>query len=146
MRWVYAIFLVSLISAKEICIREIQNPYDSSFLSIELLKALERAVVESGFKIECPGRDLSAKVEEFRLLPIGLSPNQRTNFYELRLTFRLKSQEFEKEIRLRKGFFQESGSLLDLPVKQALVDVIRLGTFDIIEFIRRVEDVNKTNK
>lgn len=138
--------IVSLGMGKNVCIKEIQNGFGDAFLSIELSRALERAILESGLGIACPGREISLKVEEFKLLPMGISPSQRANFYELRLVFRLKSQELEREVMIRKSFFQESGSVADLPMREAILDAIKLGMFDIIQFTRRVKDADKANE
>jgi hypothetical protein len=124
---------------KEVCLSELKNPYPDDYLDYALRRTVERAFLQAGEKLRCgeASEKVSVEVLEYKDIPIGLSPFQRVNSYNLFLSFEIKTQDKSYRYSVAVSYFLPSGGQGDIPKRSALED-----TLGII-YPRLIEDLSR---
>jgi hypothetical protein len=125
---------------KEVCLSELKNPYPDDYLDYALRRTVERAFLQAGEKLRCgeASEKVSVEVLEYKDIPIGLSPFQRVNSYNLFLSFEIKTQDKSYRYSVAVPYFLPSGGQGDIPKRSALEDTLGIIYPRLIEdLIRR---------
>jgi hypothetical protein len=127
------------IFGKSYCITEIKNPSDDPYLEYALLRAVEKAIIESGYSLSCEGEyeKVLLKVTEFNQIPIAYTPEQRINLYNLSLRLKVAFGEREFTVSSTVPYSLPSGSTGDIPRRKAIDDLTDKIYSYILQNIRR---------
>ncbi|MDW8095742.1 MAG: hypothetical protein RMI51_02960 [Aquificaceae bacterium] len=133
------LLFLSQVYAKDYCLKRVENPYPEPYLGYLLRKRTERAILESGHRLRCQmdSQELSVAVESFKETPIGYTPQQRVNAYNLEIKVRFAT---EREVRVFSAvvsYTQLEGGLADLPRRSAIEDAMNIIYTDMLNFFSR---------
>ena len=125
--------------ANTYCIKDIENPSDDPYLEYALLKAVERAIIETGNRLSCgeeydPVRLIVTKFEQ---VPIAYTAEQRINLYNLSISLRVVLGERSFTVRSTVPYSLPSGSSGDLPRRRAIDDLTDKIYSYILQNLRR---------
>ncbi len=133
------LLLLSLTFSADFCIKGIQNPYPEPYASYTFRKILEKAVLETGNRINCKSdaKRLEPQIELLKETPIAFTPEQRVSAYNLEVKVSLNTDKAKKTFSTTVSYSQPSGSLGDLPRRRAIEDAFGVIYIDILEFIKQ---------
>lgn len=125
--------------AKSFCIKAVENPYAEPYLDYLLIKSVERAVLASGYKLDCAkgSQEISPAVELLKETPIAYTPQQRVSAYSLELKLSLRIGQEKKTFSVSVPYSQPEGGVGDLPRRAALEDALSIIYTEILQFIGR---------
>ena len=131
--------LISVAFSLEFCVKPVENPYDEPYLNYAFRKNLESAILESGGRVACTNKAININpiVKEFKETPISYSPFQRVNAYSLALVLGIKDPRREKEFSVSVPYSLPTGSLGDLPRRQAIDDAFGIIYIQLVEHFKR---------
>ncbi len=127
----------------DFCVKPLQNPYPEHYLSVVLMKKIERAILESGNSINCTtnSKELLLYVKDFKEIPVAYTAQQRVSIYNLTISVYLKTGELEKTYTNSTAYSQETGAYGNIVRRKAI------DTVTNIIYLNMVEDLkNYTNK
>lgn len=133
------LFLPLIAVAQTYCIREIENPSDDPYLEYALIKAVERAIIETGNRLSCKEDYDPVKlvVTRFEQIPIAYTAEQRINLYNLSLVLRVNLGEKAFTVSSTVPYSLPSGSSGDLPRRKAIDDLTDKIYSYILQNLRR---------
>ncbi|WP_448587649.1 hypothetical protein [Thermocrinis sp.] len=138
--------LFSLSFGAEVCIKNIDNPFPEGYLTYAVRRTVEQAFLQAGAKLACKqgSEDVSVVISEFKDIPVGLSPFQRVNAYNLRLSFVIKQRGEEKNYGTTVSYSLPSGAEGDTRRRFAIDDALSIIYLRLVEDLsRRYRDVHK---
>jgi len=133
------LFLPLIAVAQTYCIREIENPSDDPYLEYALIKAVERAIIETGNRLSCKEDYDPVKlvITRFEQIPIAYTAEQRINLYNLSLVLRVNLGEKAFTVSSTVPYSLPSGSSGDLPRRKAIDDLTDKIYSYILQNLRR---------
>jgi len=138
--WFLILLLIfDLLRAEPFCVKGIDNDTEEPYLSYELLRIVERAVLESGHELRCDGdtKEVRLRVKEFKEVPIAYTSKQRVSSYNLSLSFELNIDGKGYTIRSSVPYTLPYGGLGDIPRRKAINDLLDKIYGDILNILRR---------
>ncbi len=131
--------LNSLVLSGDFCIRGVENDTNEPYLSYALLRTVEKAILESGGRLNCRGKaeEVSVRVVRFEEKPISYTPRQRVNSYNLYLTFEVRVGERKFSLSGVVPYSLPSGGLGDIPRRKAIDDLLDKIYWNILQNLRR---------
>ncbi len=124
----------------DFCFKSLQNPYPEHYLSVALMKKIERAVLESGNSINCnkDSKELLVYVKDFKEIPVAYTAQQRVSAYNLTISVYLKTGEFEKTYTNSIVYSQETGAYGNIPRRKAIDTIMDMMYLNIIEDLKKL--------
>lgn len=125
--------------AEPVCIEGISNPSDDPYLEYAVLRAVERALIESGYEVSCGEGSSSSSltIVSFQEVPIAYTPEQRINLYNLTLRLKVLIGEKVFTVGATVPYSLPSGSSGDIPRRRAIDDLTDKIYSYILQNLRR---------
>ena len=139
MKLLTAVFIPALLFGGSFCVSSIENPSDDPYLEYALMKAVERAIIESGYRLDCSGshEEVKVKVVEFKEIPIAYTPRQRVSLYNLVMNLKVRIGGREFVLSSSVPYSLPSGSSGDIPRRKAIDDLTDKIYSYILQNLRR---------
>jgi len=139
------LLLVSFSFGTDVCI-SLKNPFPEPYLTYALRNTIERVFLQAGVKLSCKedAQKVEVDVLELKENPVGFSPFQRANIYELGLSFNLRFKDEEKNYSLRVSHSLPSGAEGDRGRRFAIDDALNIIYPKLLEdLMRRYKHADK---
>ncbi|WP_448584304.1 hypothetical protein [Thermocrinis sp.] len=140
------LLFVSFSFGVDVCIKHLKNPFPEPYLTYTLRHTIERAFLQAEVRLSCTenAQEVEVVVLELKDDPIGFSPFQRVNVYQLSLSFNLKFKEEEKNYSVKVSYSLPSGAEGDRSRRFAINDALNIIYPKLLEdLIRRYKHADK---
>ena len=139
MKLLSLLVIPSLLFGGGFCVSSVENPSDDPYLEYALMKAVERAIMESGYRLDCSGgyEEVRVRVVEFKEVPIAYTPRQRVSLYNLIMSVKVSVGGREFTLSSSVPYSLPSGSYGDIPRRKAIDDLTDKIYSYILQNLRR---------
>lgn len=133
------LFLFSFAFSESLCIKELIDPYQESYIRYAFIKNVERAILESGNNISCDegSKEVRLQVDLLKENPIAYTPQQRVSAYNMELRLSIAIGDKKRSFSVSVPYSQPTGSIGDLQKRAAIEDAFGIIYLDILEFFKR---------
>ncbi|EDP75257.1 hypothetical protein [Hydrogenivirga sp. 128-5-R1-1] len=141
MRALLIVLLIATLTAfsQELCIKEVENDTNEPYLSYALLRTIEKAILESGWKLGCKkgSTEVYVRITSFKETPIAYTPAQRVSSYNLSVSFSVRVGERSFSLAGTVPYSLPSGGLGDIPRRRAIDDLLDKIYWNLLQNFRR---------